>query len=591
MKPILVLILLMACPSWALGQTSCSWNFAASGGSSQTVRKNGIPVNSPVSVPGTITCRALFSNAQDPGDHVVEFFFWRCGPNYATAEHKFKVTITGPAWNAFPAPWSREFIREVGLNCGPCCADKQCDGDCDGDRNGDDDDDDGDGTADCDDDDDDNDGISDDDDENDGPFDEIFVHCLGPPDMCPDGPFEGGPVDPAPCCGHGEQGPACDGPCPPDDPDDFDDDGTPNDEDDDDDGDGIPDCEDPDDDNDGSDDGVDDDDDNDGTDDNVDGTPGGCDCGNDFDCDGEGNNTDGDDDNDGISDEDDPDDDNDGTPDESDPDDDNDGIPDDEDDTPGGDGGGGGPCNQPPGDHDCDEVPNNCDPDYQPCVDANSNGRCDPCDEDCPQPPCCPQKQVDHDCDNVPNLCDRDYVGVGPACPDLNDNRICDGCECDPSDPGYPDCEAPCADPPANDHDCDGVHNECDKDYDPPGCLDANDNRVCDHCEEDIPPIGPAPDLILPKAPTVEWDVPSLDLSSGAYDFDINLPWVGGGTRQLHVSTDPTAWNDSGLVSELPMSPILFTVVDNLRAFVRLMLQIMLLWSMGPRFIRIFHTT
>jgi hypothetical protein len=57
------------------------------------------------------------------------------------------------------------------------------------------------------------------------------------------------------------------------------------------------------------------------------------------------------------------------------------------------------------------------------------------------------------------------------------------------------------------------------------------------------------------------------------------------------VSTDPTGWDDSGLVSELPMSPIVFTVVDNLRQLVRLMLQIMLLWSMGPRFIRIFHTT
>ena len=589
----------------------CSWNFALGGGDGVQLWDGGIFIGSgtgtvSVGVGGReLRVRFLFGNGQD--NSVGEAYFWTCPepgqPNdYAHARRKFKITANGPEWNEIqPFPWSREFNRPVGLSCPGCCADSFCDYDCDGIDNDDDTDDDGDGVEDCDEEDQDDDGdeIPDDEDENPGNGDEVWGW-----DKPPTGEeWGGGPNEPL-CCPAGTDGADCNAPCPPEDPDDFDGDGIPNNEDPDDDNDGIGDCQDDDDDNDGTPDDQDDDDDNDGTPDDTDEQPGGCDCDNDFDCDGIENNDDEDDDGDGIPDDVDDDDDNDGIPDDQDPDDDNDGIPDDEDDQPGGcppddrncngipDENEEGDCDPPPAnDHDCDEVPNNCDPDYSPCVDANLNGKCDSCDEDCPNPPCCPQKPVDHDCDNVPNLCDRDYVGPGPACPDVNDNRICDGCECDPSDPGYPNCDEPCADPPANDHDCDGVHNECDKDYDPQGCIDANNNRICDHCEEDTPPIGPAPELTLPKAPKVEWEVPSLDLSTGGYDFDINLPWVDGGSRQLHVSTDPTAWNDSRLVSELPLSPVVFTVVDNVRKLVRLMLQIMLLWSMGPRFIRIFHTT
>jgi hypothetical protein len=577
LQALMLALLLPISATWA---QPCSWHFSLSGGDGVQLWDGDVLIgsgNGTVSVGAggrALRVRFMFANGQDGNVGVAQF--WRCGTSFANAQDRIEIEVEGPEWFELPIPWDKELNRPVGLSCGGCCGNRECDYDCDGTSNDQDDDDDGDGTEDCDDNDDDADSIGDDVDDNPGNWDEGWGWVKDPP---PGGDeWEGGPPDPLPCCPPGSDGANCDEPCGAVDPDDFDGDGISNNNDPDDDNDGQGDCEDDDDDNDGTPDDQDNDDDNDGTPDGQDGQPGGCGCGNDFDCDGELNNDDEDDDNDGIPDEEDD------QPGGCEPDDRNcNGVPDDEEE---------GECQPPPpDDHDCDEVPNDCDPDYQPCVDANSNGKCDHCDEDCPNPPCCLQKQVDHDCDSVPNLCDRDYVGLGPACPDVNDNRVCDGCECDPSDPDYPDCEDPCADPPANDHDCDGVHNECDKDYDAPGCLDANENGVCDHCEEDIPPIGPAPDMTLPQAPTVEWEVPSLDLSSGAYDFDINLPWVDGGTRQLHVSTDPTAWDDSGLVSELPMSPILFTVVDNLRAFVRLMLQIMLLWSMGPRFIQIFHTT
>lgn len=283
------------------------------------------------------------------------------------------------------------------------------------------------------------------------------------------------------------------------------------------------------------------------------------DCGagtQDIDCDGTPNAEDDDIDGDGIPNGQDPDMDGDGIPNEDDPDMDGDGEPNDEDDEPCGPGSDPCECLNPPPAY-CDDEP-------------------------------CDNKFVDHDCDGIPNGCDKQYVG---SCADINGNAVCDHCECDPSDPGYPDCEEPCEDPPPNDHDCDGVPNECDKDYDPPGCLDANGDRICDHCQGELPPTGPDPEFTLPTAPQVDWQVPGLDLTGQAYEYDINLPWVDGGTKQLHVSTDPSDWGSSGLVGQLPMPSLVWHSMNTVRQLVRLMLLVMVIWSFGARFLRLFHTT
>lgn len=277
----------------------------------------------------------------------------------------------------------------------------------------------------------------------------------------------------------------------------------------------------------------------------------------DLDCDGVPNDQDPDIDGDGIPNVDDPDMDGDGIPNLEDPDVDGDGVPNDDDPEPCGPGSDPCTCLDPPPDG-CDDEP-------------------------------CENSFIDHDCDGIPNGCDREYVG---SCPDSNGNGICDHCECDPSDPDYPDCAGdPCADPPANDHDCDGVPNECDKDYDAPGCLDANGDKICDHCQGTLPPTGPDPELELPTAPQVDWDVPSLDLSGEAYEYDINLPWVDGGSKQLHVSTDPSDWGSSGLVAQLPMPSLLWYSMNQVRQLVRLMMLVMVIWAFGVRFLRLFHTT